>query len=348
MNTRQKIFARMKGALLNGDEKGIFIAPWFSGQFTFFYADVLGKTYYSDMRVKHKAQIEVMQHWPEVFFAPGLRYDFGVVTEASAFGCQIKFPENDSPVIEKHPVSSIDDIKTLKVPDPHKDGLYPQALETLAYMMDNTDPELIEGTGILQNSAYVLGPMEQAAQVCGYEQFFVGMYKYPEVIKDLLKKTTENAIKWVKAQSEVVGRPKIIYLIDHMASLISASQFEQFGVQGIKSIFAEFEPCIGLYHNEGKVEHNLCNIKKIGARIFHFALDLEKTRNELGRDICLMGNLSPLEVLKKGSPEQVRREAEGLISLVSDQENFILSSGGGLAGNTPPENIDAMVKVVTN
>ena len=59
-----------------------------------------------------------------------------------------------------------------------------------------------------------------------------------------------------------------------------------------------------------------------------------------------MGNLAPLGLLAHGTPEQVEEAAFGCLDRINDHAGLILSAGGMLHPDTPPENIDALVRVV--
>jgi len=60
--------------------------------------------------------------------------------------------------------------------------------------------------------------------------------------------------------------------------------------------------------------------------------------------VALWGNLDPVEVLARGSPEQVRQAACRALAAVkaSGRRRFVLSSGCTLAMETPAENLDAL------
>jgi uroporphyrinogen-III decarboxylase len=57
--------------------------------------------------------------------------------------------------------------------------------------------------------------------------------------------------------------------------------------------------------------------------------------------MCLMGNVNPLEIAVRGTPEEVR-EATLEVLEGSGGEGIILSVGGGTSPGMPRENILAM------
>ena len=61
--------------------------------------------------------------------------------------------------------------------------------------------------------------------------------------------------------------------------------------------------------------------------------------------MCLMGNVNPLEVSVRGTPEEVRDATLDVLEK-SGGEGIILSVGGGTSPGMPRQNIQAMVKAL--
>ncbi|GBC74976.1 hypothetical protein HRbin06_00284 [archaeon HR06] len=59
-----------------------------------------------------------------------------------------------------------------------------------------------------------------------------------------------------------------------------------------------------------------------------------------------MGNLHPPGILLKGKPEEVYQETVRIIKMAGEGGGLWISSGGGMAPNTPFENIDAIIKAI--
>ena len=76
-------------------------------------------------------------------------------------------------------------------------------------------------------------------------------------------------------------------------------------------------------------------------------VDIATACRIVGPEIAIWGNLDPVGLLARGSPEQVRRETEALLQTVQScgHRRFVLSSGCTLTVNTPPENLVAMLDV---
>jgi uroporphyrinogen decarboxylase len=61
--------------------------------------------------------------------------------------------------------------------------------------------------------------------------------------------------------------------------------------------------------------------------------------------MCLMGNVNPLEIGVRGTPEEVREATLDVLEK-SGGEGIILSVGGGTSPGMPKQNIEAMLKAL--
>ena len=57
-----------------------------------------------------------------------------------------------------------------------------------------------------------------------------------------------------------------------------------------------------------------------------------------------IGNLDPSGVLALGTPELAEQRTRELVSLFSDTPRFILNAGCAIPADTPPENLQAMIR----
>jgi uroporphyrinogen-III decarboxylase len=61
--------------------------------------------------------------------------------------------------------------------------------------------------------------------------------------------------------------------------------------------------------------------------------------------MCLMGNVNPLEIGTRGTPEEVREATLDVLEKGGDR-GMILSVGGGVSPGMPKQNIVAMVEAL--
>lgn len=91
-------------------------------------------------------------------------------------------------------------------------------------------------------------------------------------------------------------------------------------------------------------------IRAIALDVFNFSheTDLERARQALGEEVILMGNLPPLDLLVRGTPDEVRSATADLIAKVDSLGPLLVSPGGGVSPDTPIGNLQAMAEVVAS
>ncbi|HLX95771.1 MAG TPA: uroporphyrinogen decarboxylase family protein, partial [Verrucomicrobiae bacterium] len=73
--------------------------------------------------------------------------------------------------------------------------------------------------------------------------------------------------------------------------------------------------------------------------------DIAEVKERVGDRMCLMGNVNPLEVGVRGTPEEVRQATLDVLEK-SGGQGIILSVGGGTSPGMPKQNIEAMLKAL--
>ena len=124
---------------------------------------------------------------------------YGTGVLASGFGIKIIKNYKADPAVDLSTVKDPLAIKKLELPDPEKDGLMPQVLDTLAYFKKKCD--LPHGVTDCQ------GPLTTALSVVGYDNFCYWMYDYPNLIHEIMDKVTEGLIQWVRFQKKASDIP---------------------------------------------------------------------------------------------------------------------------------------------
>lgn len=67
----------------------------------------------------------------------------------------------------------------------------------------------------------------------------------------------------------------------------------------------------------------------------------------MGDKVCLVGNVSPVDIVKNGSYEDVVQESKMCIKKAYDNpKGFILSTGCQIPINSPIENVQALMDTV--
>ena len=99
-----------------------------------------------------------------------------------------------------------------------------------------------------------------------------------------------------------------------------------------------------IYHNDAEIDACLDSLPDCGFNVLNWGkqTDIAEVKQRVGDRMCLMGNVNPLEIGVRGTPEEVR-EATLCVLEKSGGEGIILSVGGGTSPGMPRENIVAML-----
>ncbi len=101
-----------------------------------------------------------------------------------------------------------------------------------------------------------------------------------------------------------------------------------------------------IFHSDGNLTEAIPDLIAMGIAALHpiepAAMDIHAVRRRYGSNLCLIGNVD-VDLLIRGTPEQVRRQAEQLVTAFDGQGGFVLGSGNSIPAQVPLENYQAMI-----
>ena len=356
--TRFPVADRFMRAVRRQGPENVPVAFCISTQYICERSGVDVKDYLYDPEVKLAVQTAFQDSYPDVMLVPGNYPDFGCgVVEPSAFGCELVQRENNplSPqaicpqAMKAQPGNrGFEEIRRLRAPDPRRDGLMPQVLEHYRHFWEHLDRRYIDRYGYLEGFAFCMGPVETAALVMGYENFLIGLHDYPRQIHQLLRMVTDFTVSWLRVQEGVNGRLKRIYLFDHTPARVGPAHFEEFVFPYLRQVCAEFSTALKIFHIcERNISHVLPRFSDLGIDVLYFAADLAEVKKAIGAEVCLMGNISAIDLIRRSTPEEILEESRRCIALGADDDGgYILAPSGAFIPGTPPENIQALSDAV--
>jgi uroporphyrinogen decarboxylase len=299
-------------------------------------------------RVMAEAQYRAWQmHGQDVLVAQSDNYYI-----AEGFGVEVEHYEDSTPTLKTPAVQQLADIERLRVPDPHHDGRMPVYLEAISRLAEMTRGEwAVRAPGT--------GPFSLAGHLMGTEQFLVELAlaeRHPDspgerALKHLMNLTTEALIAFAKACLEAGAH--LVQAGDSLASLdmISPAMYRKWAWPAERRFFETLQPlaeragAATLLHICGNMTPVLEQMADTGANILELdhKVSLKAAKARVGSRVCLMGNLDPVEVLWRGTPETVSRAARQAIADAGAGGGFILGSGCEVAMATPQENLAAII-----
>jgi uroporphyrinogen decarboxylase len=189
------------------------------------------------------------------------------------------------------------------------------------------------------------GPMCTAGFVRSTTDFMIDLVENPEWAHKLLDLCTRLIIDWLKAQQKAIGSGvEGIFILDDIVGFVNEDHYMEFCHPYLKRICDAFpKDWVKIYHNDADVEACLDHLPDVGFNVLNWGkqTDIADVKARVGDRMCLMGNVNPLEVGVRGTPEEVHAATLDVLEK-SEGKNIILSVGGGTSPGMPRENILAM------
>jgi uroporphyrinogen decarboxylase len=314
-------------------------SPWLPG-----WAGIDTRDYFLYPETWLQINKRLLEDFPGVVWIPGFWVEFGMAAEPSAFGAKIRFYPDQPPAIEPlH--AGLGFWAQAKPINPLEDGLMPLALR-LYHQMD----ERLSAEGMPIRMVAARGPLAVASWLVGITALMEGLVMEPEMTGQLLETVTTSLISWLQAQLDCLSRPEGILLLDDLVGMVSPRTYQKQIEPHLQRIFAAFDGLIRIYHNDTPCPRLLEPLAGAGFDVFNFSheTDIATVKDKMGHRIALMGNVAPLDLGVRGTPEEVYTAGMDCLQKAAPGGGMILSFGGGVSPGTKPENITALLQAASD
>ncbi len=254
--------------------------------------------------------------------------------EAEAFGCTVQFSETEVPSVIGRRVNSLEDARTLAVPQPgdRRTAIY---LETVRRLRALSDQPFVFGGCI--------GPFSLAARLVGVSEAMEMTVTAPELMHTLLEKTSAFLTSYIRA-FQAAGASGVI-MAEPAAGLLSPRGMAALSSSYIRQInhaLADDRFALVLHNCAAKPLH-LPAVLETGLKTFHFGapMDIVAALDQVPTDVVLCGNLDPTGVFVQLQPIELTAWVTALLATTHRRPNFVLSSGCDVPSNAPLANLDA-------
>ena len=311
-------------------------SPWIPGHAGLGHLD-----YYVDPEAWFQANLGLLREFPEVIFLPSWWVEYGMAAEPSVVGSCITFWPDQPPAVAPA-ITRPEDVERLAKVNPLTDGLMALAL----HRYRKAAPRIREA-GYIVPMVAARGPVCTAAFLRGVTEFMTDLVDHPESAQKLLEFTTGLVIDWLRAQAEAAGETvEGILVLDDIVGFLSRPRYLDFADPYLKRITAAFPPeWVKVYHNDANIRPFAAELAGTGFDVLNWShhFDVVDLAAKTGGKLCLMGNVAPLDVGVRGTPQQVKAAALEVLRKTGGR-GLILSMGGGASTGMPSANIRALVE----
>lgn len=232
---------------------------------------------------------------------------FSVWHESAALGCPVNWGSRDIMPDCNKPIFTNDE--DIRIPDDfleHPGCTVPlEALKILKKEIGN-DAAIC---------GKVFGPWTLGYHVFGVENFLINSLLEPDMVKRSMEKLKMVTLRFAEAQIEAGA--DCILLGDHATrDLCGPDMYRDFLLE-IHAELVERIDCPLILHICGDTSDRIKMIDKTGIQCFHWDTKSghpEKIRKLAGKRLSLMGGLDNIELLRKGSEEEIKSTIDQCIT----------------------------------
>ena len=299
---------------------------------------IQNKDYYFDSDL----MVEVESRIAEDYGADNMGMGIGLRGIAEALGVPLAFPLNNVSHVDGPAITSYDELDGRKIVDIHKDGRLPILLEAFKKLQDKWGDTYIIDTGL--GSCFTL-----AAFLVGTEKFLKDMIKRPEETEKLLQYANDNIVACCEQLYKETGIISSLAEPIIARNLLSPRLFKKYAVPYMGQLVKRLTDVYGeapSLHVCGSTADRWEDFVNWG--ISAFSVDncenMEDLKNQYGDKIAVVGNIDPVDLLRNGTTDDMKREVIRCLKEAGDTpKGFILMPGCTTPIGTPKDNVVAIM-----
>ncbi len=243
------------------------------------------------------------------------------------------------------PVSS-ETLRNLRSMDPLKDGRMPEKLKAIKLLKHHyKDTLLICGS--------CAAPFSAVGLMWSIQESMLLLLTDPSLLYEAMDYWLEFYKRYIKAQKNAGADAIWLGDCNAFSSMVPADLYVEHILPVTKKLvqYCEKELDIMIWmHNSETMLENILSHLPVGASFENVgpAADIRQISNALKGKAAFSGNLDPLEVLWKGTPELVAAETTRIINTCKAGGGYIFNTGEMNPGQVPAENMKAMMDTARN
>lgn len=313
---------------INSEERGFFL-PDMATNGLFLINKKAYEVYESPMN-----QLELAKTMNE-YFESDFIYSFcdGIIF-CETLGLDILKPDYDFPSVLTHSITDIDILEKHEVPNPYESKRMPKNIESLSLIAKNIDKPLYVS---------IQGPFTLAVQLVGATHLLRSIITNEEFVLKLLEFTTETVKRYAVAANKAGA--KLISISEPAAVTLNKERFDKYVVPNVNEIYENLD-CWKSMHICGDTSELLenmlsCNLDAVS---LDQIMDYKEVMPKIPENIVLIGNLDPIELLGRSTPEKIKEETLKLTKAMRKYNNFLCAFGCNCLNDTPVCNLQAAIQ----
>ncbi len=231
---------------------------------------------------------------------------------------------------------------------PHDKSFFPD------YILDTIKFVVKKNSGKKHISSEIFSPFTQLMELFGYTEALMALIDDPVKCEKMLEKMAMGAATWALLQSSAGVDAILVSSAFAGGGFISRDFYKRFVLPYEKYIVEQIHANtdIPIYvHTCGAIGDRIDLMVEAGYDGIDTMdppplgnTDIAEVKKEFGEIIFLKGNLDPVNIMLKGSKDDVYKEALRLIDVAGYNSGYILSTACSISPRTDPENIKMLYK----
>lgn len=233
-------------------------------------------------------------------------------------------------------------LKNLPTIDPQKDGRMPEKLKAISLLRKEFgDSVMVTGSAA--------GPYSSAGLIWGMEELMIKAMTEPELLEEACDFFVDLQSRYIKAQYEAGAHAVWIGDCEAFSGMLSLEQYKKFAFPSCKKLVEKVKSktdiIVYLHNSEIAVPYLLAEAQ-LGVDIISVgpAANIADVKKAMTGVHCFSGNLDPIEVLMRGTPELVASETERIMNICKPGGGYVFCTGEMNPRDVPEDNMRALIE----
>lgn len=314
MNSKERVFSVLTGNKPDKNPVSLTLSL-FGSKLT----NCSSEIYYTNYKEYVKGQSAIVKNIsPDILFSP-----FCLSFEGAAFGSEIVFHKNGTPVVKKPIYKNINEIKTLNLPDFTKNkfiNYITDSIKSLKELYGNTHP--IAGI--------VSSPVDLPIMLTGIEIWLEILLFDENKAKEIVEITSEFFINYSNSLISNGADFIVIPATFCNPKIITKEIMENFVLQTLNNIFPEIKAPIIIHNGGNKLGsfiESYIKLKNVAGFIISPYDNFSEIRKIIGNDYLLMGNIEGPNITRM-TETVIEKICFNIKETTQNDPKFIFSTAG--------------------